>query len=184
MPSLALAALTDGAGAEADAARPLDDMTLEGDPVDVASGDVVLAQTDVTLPGVLPLVLARAHRSSYRAGRWFGRSWASTLDQRLEVSDQAVCFAAADTVVLRYPHPGRTASRCCRSPERAGRWPASGGGYTVTDPQAGTVWRFEPRSGLLPVRRRARGTAAGVGLRPGRAPDHDRPRPGRRSAGR
>ncbi|HEX3925999.1 MAG TPA: DUF6531 domain-containing protein, partial [Streptosporangiaceae bacterium] len=147
VPSLALAALTDGAGAEADAARPLDDMTLEGDPVDVASGDVVLAQTDVTLPGAAPLILARAHRSSYRAGRWFGRSWASTLDQRLEISDQAICFAAADTVVLRYPHPDTGGEPVL--PVTGARWPLarSGGGYTVTDPQAGTTWRFEPRSG-------------------------------------
>jgi RHS repeat-associated protein len=147
VPSLALAALTDGAGDAANAARPLDDMTLEGDPVDVASGDVVLAQADVRLAGTLPLVIRRVHRSSYRAGRWFGPSWASTLDQRLEVSEQAVCFAAADTVVLRYPHPGEDGEPVL--PAAGARWPLArdGDGYKVTDPQAGTVWRFEPRSG-------------------------------------
>jgi RHS repeat-associated protein len=148
-PQVLLAAATDGAGAEADAARLPDDMTLEGDPVDVASGDVVLAQTDVRLGGAPPLVMLRVHRSSYRAGRWFGPSWASTLDQRLEVSEDAVCFAAADSVVLRYPHPGEDGEPVL--PSAGARWPlardAAGGGYTVTDPQAGTVWRFEPRSG-------------------------------------
>ena len=38
-------------------------MTTAGDPVDVATGDVVLAQVDVPLPGILPLVIERSHRS-------------------------------------------------------------------------------------------------------------------------
>ena len=158
LPGVLLAVATDGAGEAANAARvPEDDMTLVTDPVDVASGDVVLAQTDVTLAGVLPLVLRRVHRSSYRAGRWFGRSWASTLDQRLEVSENAVCFATADSVVLRYPHPdgggrgdgGENGAGGPVLPVTGARWPLArdGDGYTVTDPRAGIVWRFEPRSG-------------------------------------
>jgi RHS repeat-associated protein len=148
LPNLLLAAATDGAGAEADAARvPEEDMTLLNDPVDVASGDVVLDQTDLALASILPLTVRRVHRSSYRAGRWFGRSWASTLDQRLEISERAVCFAAADSSVLRYPHPGDDGEPAL--PGAGARWPLArdGDGYTVTDPQAGTVWRFEPRSG-------------------------------------
>ena len=148
LPNLLLAAATDGAGAEADAARvPEQDMTLLNDPVDVASGDVVLDQTDLALASILPLTVRRVHRSSYRAGRWFGRSWASTLDQRLEISERAVCFAAADSSVLRYPHPGDDGEPVL--PGAGARWPLArdGDGYTVSDPQAGTVWRFEPRSG-------------------------------------
>jgi RHS repeat-associated protein len=148
VPSLLLAAATDGAGDAANAARvPEDDMTLLGDPVDVASGDVVLAQTDVTVAGIPPVTVRKIHRSSYRAGRWFGRSWASTLDQRLEVSERAVCFARADSVVLRYPPPGADGEPAL--PVTGARWPLArdGDGYTVTDPQAGTVYRFEPRSG-------------------------------------
>lgn len=66
---------------------PCDSKNKCGDPIDVASGDVILEQTDVELAGVLPLVLGRAHVSSYRVGRCFGPSWASTLDQRLEVDE-------------------------------------------------------------------------------------------------
>ena len=156
VPSLLLAAATDGAGDAANAARvPEDDMTLLNDPVDVASGDVVLAQTDLTLAGILPVTVRRVHRSSYRAGRWFGRTWASTLDQRLEVSERAVCFARADSVVLRYPPAGVDAGAADGDggepvlPVTGARWPLArdGDGYTVTDPQAGVVYRFEPRSG-------------------------------------
>src|SRR3954470_20330060 len=53
------------------------------DPIDVATGDTALPRTDVSLPGVLPLILERTHISSYRWGGWFGPSWASTLDQRV-----------------------------------------------------------------------------------------------------
>lgn len=115
--------------------------------MDVATGDVVLSQTDVRLPGALPLVLERSHRSSYRAGRWFGRSWASTLDQRLEVTADGVFFAAGDGAVLCYPHPGHDGELV---------WPVAGArrplardgiGYAVSDPQTGTTRRFAPRSG-------------------------------------
>ena len=150
VPSLLLAAATDGAGDAANAARvPEDDMTLLGDPIDVASGDVVLAQTDLTLAGIPPVTVRRVHRSSYRAGRWFGRTWASTLDQRLEVSERAVCLAGADSAVLRYPPPDAGGEPVL--PVTGARWPLTrdgdGDGYTVTDPQAGLVYRFEPRSG-------------------------------------
>ncbi|GAB3447151.1 DUF6531 domain-containing protein [Actinophytocola sediminis] len=76
------------------------------DPVDVVSGEVVLAQTDVELAGALPVVLRRVHVSSYRAGRGFGPSWASTMDQRLSVDDDGVVYVADDGMILVYPHPG------------------------------------------------------------------------------
>jgi RHS repeat-associated protein len=145
---------TDGTGSPSDAdrnpeaaGRDPEDIPTTGDPVDVATGDVVLNETDVTLPGSLPLVLQRAHRSGLRTGRWFGRSWASTLDQRLELTAEGVFFAAANGMVLCYPHPGLGEEPVW--PVSGARWPLARDGdtYTVTDPQAGTVRRFEPRSG-------------------------------------
>ena len=103
----AAAAGLDGvAGDPAAAARPAGDVPTAGDPVDVATGDVILAQADVTLPGLLPLVVERMHRSSWRAGRWFGRSWASTFDQRLQVRGGRVIGVFADGRVLIWPQPG------------------------------------------------------------------------------
>nr|WP_167358906.1 HYD1 signature containing ADP-ribosyltransferase family protein [Streptomyces curacoi] len=77
--------------------------TCKGDPVDVASGQMLLQQTDLTLPGVLPLVLRRTHLSDYTFGTWFGRSWASTLDERIEVDirNKAV-WAREDGTLLVY----------------------------------------------------------------------------------
>jgi hypothetical protein len=48
-----------------------------------------LEETDVELPGLLPLVLRRTHLSTYNWGQWFGPSWASTLDERLELDGEA-----------------------------------------------------------------------------------------------
>ncbi|MFF3446314.1 DUF6531 domain-containing protein [Streptomyces sp. NPDC002667] len=73
------------------------------DPIDVATGDMALPRTDVVLPGVLPLVLERTHLSSYRWGGWFGPSWASTLDQRVQADDEGYVFAAADGARLCFP---------------------------------------------------------------------------------
>ncbi|MFE7166304.1 polymorphic toxin type 28 domain-containing protein [Streptomyces sp. NPDC057616] len=73
------------------------------DPIDVATGDMALPRTDVSLPGVLPLILQRTHLSSYRFGGWFGPSWASTLDQRVQADDEGFVFAAADGARLCFP---------------------------------------------------------------------------------
>jgi RHS repeat-associated protein len=172
VPNVALAVATDGGGAAADASdvassvsedvadntatsaasRSTGDMTRVGDPVDVATGNVVLEQTDLSLPGILPLVLERVHRSSQRGGRWFGESWVSSLDQRLLVTQDLIAAVFADGRVLLWrradldgdgtgavlPVTGPAWS-LCRSPDEA---------YTVTDPQRGLTWRYERRRGF------------------------------------
>jgi RHS repeat-associated protein len=177
VPGLVLAAATDGAGTAADAtadagvsvveddganaassladgaANPdvagqsAGDLTTVDDPVDVATGNVVMAHVDAALAGALPLVLRRVHRSGYRAGRWFGRTWASTLEQRLEVGEDGVFLAADDGAILCYPLPD--ADGAAVLPVTGAQWPLArdAGGYTVTDPQSGITRRFESRSG-------------------------------------
>jgi RHS repeat-associated protein len=125
------------------------------DPIDVASGEVVLRQVDVELAGVLPLLLERTHVSSYRAGRLFGTSWSSTLDQRLEFDADGVCFAAADGMVLTYPPVHLPESPVL--PFAGPRWALTidqDGGHTVTDSEAGRTLHFAStggRAGILPL---------------------------------
>ncbi|MET7994342.1 DUF6531 domain-containing protein [Amycolatopsis sp. NPDC005232] len=89
-----------------DRALPSDSKVCVSDPVDVATGEVVMTQVDVTMPGeVGDLVLSRTHLSSYRAGRWFGPSWASTVDQQLTVGSEHIRYYAEDGMVLVYPRP-------------------------------------------------------------------------------
>lgn len=77
-----------------------------GDPVDLGTGHLLMPATDVELPGVLPLVLGRFHHSRWRAGRWFGPSWASLLDTHLRVRDDDALLARWDAHVLAFPRAG------------------------------------------------------------------------------
>ena len=137
------------------AARRLSKVACKTDPVDVAGGRVLLTQTDVELAGVLGLVLSRTHLSSHRVGRWFGPSWASTLDQRLEVEETGVYFAAEDGMLLAYPAPVEGAVAL---PEEGPRWPLrrTQDGYTITDPERGQTLHFAltgaSRHAALPLR--------------------------------
>ncbi|WP_256726012.1 putative T7SS-secreted protein [Streptomyces sp. IMTB 2501] len=121
-----------------------------GDPVNVATGKMYLPQTDVTLPGTLPLLLGRRVESGYRLGRWFGPSWSSTLDQRLEIDAEGVVYVTEDGLLLSYPHPApgvpTLASHGPRLPlDRVD------GGYTITDRRTHRTWHFADRGADLAV---------------------------------
>ncbi|MGW1986785.1 putative T7SS-secreted protein [Streptomyces collinus] len=136
-------------GAE-NVSRQTGEKVLAKDPVDVATGHVVLPQTDVSLPAGLPLLLKRQFESSYRLGGWFGPSWSSTLDQRLEIDAAGVVLVGEDGLTLAYPHP---APGVATLPSHGPRWPLdrTDEGYTVTDPESGRVRHFADRSGTLAV---------------------------------
>ncbi|GAA3847994.1 RHS repeat-associated core domain-containing protein [Streptomyces sedi] len=113
------------------------------DPVDLATGKMFLPQTDVTLPGVLPLRFVRRVESGYRAGRWFGPSWSSTCDERLEVDDEGVVYLSADGMILAYPHPGETGEPAL--PLRGPRWELvrrEGGGFRLAQATGGVIRYF------------------------------------------
>ncbi|GAB2584567.1 hypothetical protein GCM10027168_16660 [Streptomyces capparidis] len=112
------------------------------DPVDLATGKMFLTQTDVVLPGVLPLVFTRRVESGYRAGRWFGPSWSSTVDQRLEIDAKGVVLLTEDGLALAYPHPVPGVPTL---PETGPRRPLERtpeGDYTLTDPDTGHTRHF------------------------------------------
>ncbi|MFE9728667.1 putative T7SS-secreted protein [Streptomyces sp. NPDC005794] len=111
------------------------------DPIDVATGRMLLPQTDIVLPGSLPLVFERVFDSSHRAGRWFGSGWSSTVDQRLEIDAEGVVFSCNEGSLLAYPHP---APGVPVMPTHGRRWPLDrvNDGYTITDPETGQVRHF------------------------------------------
>ncbi|URM91998.1 DUF6531 domain-containing protein [Streptomyces sp. MRC013] len=119
------------------------------DPVDVASGETVMPQTDLVLPGVLPLALRRTHISGHPFGHCFGSGWASTLDERPEMTGAGVAWAREDGSVLFYPavptEPGQELLPV--EGERlplvlAGRGVLGDVTYAVTDPRTGLTRRF------------------------------------------
>ncbi|MEU7606960.1 DUF6531 domain-containing protein, partial [Streptomyces sp. NPDC041003] len=118
------------------------------DPVDIATGRMLLPATDVALPGALPLVFRRTFDSARRSGRWFGPTWSSTVDQRLEVDSAGVIFSCDEGSLLAYPHPTPGAPVM---PTHGRQWPLDRvpGGYTITDPDIGRVWHFTDHSDEL-----------------------------------
>ncbi|GLZ31963.1 type IV secretion protein Rhs [Lentzea sp. NBRC 105346] len=130
--------------------KPNEGTPAVGDPVDVSTGVMLTTATDVDLPGALPLVIARTHRSTHRLGRWFGRSWASTLDQKVEVEADAVHFAAADGMLLKFPVPADSGFVLPveGAPLRLAR---TADGYTVTDRKQGRTFHFAGTESRLPI---------------------------------
>ncbi|MFG3546107.1 putative T7SS-secreted protein [Streptomyces sp. NPDC047725] len=169
IPDLALTAATGGGGAAvkgvrvaadaADAARlrKLVDDAPEGahnrpdgvrttdgtDPVDLASGRMFLPQTDVEIPGILPLAFTRRTESGCTAGRFLGVSWTSTVDERLQIDPVGVVHVTADGLLITYPHP--VPGVPTRPEPGVGRTLLAregDGDYTVTDPDTGLVRHF------------------------------------------
>ncbi|MFD5803155.1 DUF6531 domain-containing protein [Streptomyces sp. NPDC127020] len=135
-----------GAGA---LSRQLKKLFCRTDPVDMATGEVVMSSTDVSLPGVLPLVVERHHRSSMVSGRLFGPTWMSTLDQRLALDSTGVRYIAADGMVLHYPVPEPDTAVL---PVAGPRWPliwdgSPRGELVVRDTESELMLRFSPLSG-------------------------------------
>ncbi|WP_306334640.1 DUF6531 domain-containing protein [Streptomyces sp. KL118A] len=114
-----------------------------GDPVDVATGEMFLEATDAVLAGTLPLVFTRRVASGYRAGGWFGPTWSSTVDQRLEIDEDGVVFVTEDGMLLAYPHP--VAPDTPVLPMSGPRWPLTrlgNGTHQIDDPVGGLSRRF------------------------------------------
>ncbi|WP_052851294.1 RHS repeat-associated core domain-containing protein [Streptomyces avicenniae] len=107
------------------------------DPIDLATGTMYLPQTDLVLPGTLPLVFNRRAESGYGAGFWFGPSWASTLDQRLEVDEEGVVLVTEDGMLLTYPHQEVGAAALPSAGPSLELRRLADGTHTVTDPVTG-----------------------------------------------
>ncbi|NEA69424.1 hypothetical protein G3I68_01450 [Streptomyces sp. SID13588] len=146
--------LRKGAKDEIGAGKPMEGRCKGGDPIDMVSGEMLLSETDVELPGLLQLVIERTHISSYRSGVWFGPSWTSTLDQRLEADAEGLVLAAEDGMLLAYsvPRPDMAVL-----PHHGPRWPlhwdgTPGGEIRITDPATGHTRHFtlaEPPPGAF-----------------------------------
>ncbi|MFD0317807.1 putative T7SS-secreted protein [Streptomyces flavalbus] len=128
--------------------RPDPHRTTDGtDPVDLASGRMFLPQTDVVIPGILPLTFTRRTESGCLAGRFMGASWTTTADERLTIDPVGVLHITADGLLIPYPHPvpgaptahGRTL--LSRTPD---------GDYTLTDEDTGLTRHFTPPPGTEP----------------------------------
>jgi RHS repeat-associated protein len=131
--------------------RSQDNLRCENDPIDVSSGQMVMSEIDAEFLGTLPLVVERTHFSARQAGRWFGPSWVSTVDQRLAVDDSGLTFAAADGTIQKYAHPvAGTWITSDQGPVRS-LTRADDGGYLMEDTELARVLYFAPGTSVLPL---------------------------------
>ncbi|MBD0842728.1 DUF6531 domain-containing protein, partial [Streptomyces sp. TRM68416] len=124
--------------------RQMKNLITRGDPVDMATGELVMSATDVSLDGILPLVLERHHRTGVRSGRLLGRNWTCTLDQRLLPYAGGVRLVVEDGMVLHYPVPEPDISLLpVEGPEWPMRWDGSPDGeITVHRADTGRILHF------------------------------------------
>ncbi|MEU3790409.1 RHS repeat-associated core domain-containing protein [Streptomyces fructofermentans] len=118
------------------------------DPIDLATGKMYLPQTDLDLPGLLPLVLSRRVESGYGAGWWFGPCWASTLDEHLEIDAEGVLYVTEGGQILPYPHPESPDLPVL--PAVGDRWPLrrlDDGGYALVRTDTGHTRLFTAPAG-------------------------------------
>ncbi|KAA0941887.1 hypothetical protein FGF04_04410 [Streptomyces apricus] len=133
--------------------RQMKKLFTRGDPVDMATGEMVMSATDVSLDGMLPLLFERHYRTDARDGRFLGRSWTSTLDQRLTLDATSVRLTTDDGMVLVYPLPEPDLALL---PVEGPHWPmtwdgAHEGEIRVHQPENGRTLRFRPLSGRPPA---------------------------------
>ncbi|MFJ9567394.1 DUF6531 domain-containing protein [Streptomyces fuscichromogenes] len=129
--------------------RQMQKLITRGDPIDLATGEMVMSAADVALDGVLPLLLERHYRTGVRNGRLLGPSWTCTLDQRVLLEETGVRFAVDDGMVLHYPVPEADVPVL---PVEGPAWPlsldsAAPGGFVVHKPETGHALRFRPLPG-------------------------------------
>lgn len=111
--------------------------TFGSDPIDMATGRMILPQTDIALPGSLPLAFTRTFESSYRQGRWFGPTWMSTVDQRLEIDAEGVILIGEEGNFLLYPHPAVGVPTMPAEGDGAPLGLTPDGDYVLADPVTG-----------------------------------------------
>ncbi|MEC4020003.1 putative T7SS-secreted protein [Streptomyces sp. H27-D2] len=128
---------------------PNEERPTAGEPIDVATGEMVMSATDITLPGSLPVVLERHYVSGHPCGGWFGPTWAGTLDQRLEIDEAGVVYITDGGMLLTYPVPEPDVPTL---PTSGPRWPLCWDGkpdgtFRIILPEQNRTLHFAP----LPV---------------------------------
>ncbi|MFB9932266.1 RHS repeat-associated core domain-containing protein [Amycolatopsis halotolerans] len=119
------------------------------DPVVISTGEVLVEDYDLELP---ELLMRRTHRSSYRSGRWFGSTWSSTVDQRLEFGEEYIRYYGPEGVVLYYPTPAGDEPVL---PTEGARWPLTkhaDGSCTIEQVRPDRTMRFSGEGKAFPLR--------------------------------
>ncbi|MDO5670440.1 MAG: DUF6531 domain-containing protein [Corynebacterium sp.] len=117
------------------------EICFAAEPVDMATGNLVDFQTDVSIDGVLPLVVERNSNSAHQLGRALGPRWVSRMDVRIEVCADEVLMVGADGALVTFP-PAPADGSEVRADGRAWWLSYGDGAYRVRDIAEGVTWVF------------------------------------------
>jgi len=115
-----------------------------GEPVNVATGEYLLATVDIDLAGTLPLRLTRRHRSQFRHGLWFGPTWVSTFDSRAVITASGVTTIDSEGTMLVFNHPAPDVPCAPRHGQGWVLHAESSGGYRLDDARGVRSVHFTP----------------------------------------
>jgi hypothetical protein len=73
--------------------RPPGPVTTKGDPVDMSAGTLVSTVTDMTVPGVMPIVFTRSFNSGMDYNGLVGWNWDCTFDQYLDFESKNLYYS-------------------------------------------------------------------------------------------
>ena len=125
--------------------------TRGGDPVDMATGVVIDYKTDVSIDGILPLVIDRNSNSGHELGRALGPQWVSRMDCRIEICADEVLMLTPDGALVTFPAAPLDGSEV-RADGRPWLLSFVDGAYRVRDVVAGLVYVFATATEMSMVR--------------------------------
>ena len=127
------------------------EICFAAEPVDMATGAMVDYQTDVSIPGVLPLVIDRNSNSGHELGRALGPQWVSRMDCRIEICADEVLMLTPDGALVTFPAAPLDGSEV-RADGRPWLLSFVDGAYRVRDVASGVVYVFATATEMSMVR--------------------------------
>ncbi|WP_096086538.1 RHS repeat-associated core domain-containing protein [Agaribacterium haliotis] len=85
--------------------QPESKSECRSDPVNMTTGEEMLAFDDAVLPGPMPFVLRRSYRSAQQENIGFGRSWSHSGSESLELEQYHVRYRTSEGRQLRFKIP-------------------------------------------------------------------------------
>lgn len=112
-----------------------------GEPIDMATGEMINFVTDVRIDGMLPMVVDRNNSSDLDTSMVFGPGWNTSLDTRIEVCPDKILMMSPDGAILEFPLAPADGSEVVAN-GRPWRLSFVDGAYRVRNIQEGITWVF------------------------------------------
>ena len=129
-----------------DGDNAVESSTCKGDPVDVATGDLLQILPVTDLPGTLPLTLTRVYRSRSEGGGLFGAKWRDNWSQSLRLDDGEIHFTNHEGTVLSYYAAGDKVDALNLHQAHCRLYGSRQGTLYIHDRHSGQTLCFEPQS--------------------------------------